>query len=173
MKNKEVFDTLIRTCAGDFLRSSGLESTPNNDADAPMEDAAVIGFSGHDVRGVVGLGMQRATLQQLAMPPQDPARGEPLLEDWLSEAANQLLGRLKNKLLGYGTVVSIALPMVLRGVRLQFVANSGAGPWTYTFDTAAGRVCVWLDVRVRTGFELIETSDPESKSIAEGELMLF
>ena len=46
---------------------------------------------------------------------------QPDLEDWCLELNNQLVGRLKNKLLGYGRVVIVGLPMLLTGTDVSAV----------------------------------------------------
>jgi hypothetical protein len=172
MTNKQIFDDLITACTTEFLHAAGVEFCSSIETEVVMEYASVIGFSGNDMRGVIGLGMSGPTLGQLAGFRAIPNVDAPM-EDWLGEASNQLLGRLKNKLLGYGTIVSIALPMTLRGVRLQFISTRAMGVWTYGFDSKAGQICVWLDVRVKDGFVLTPSNDADMQGVPEGELMLF
>ncbi|HYO94895.1 MAG TPA: chemotaxis protein CheX [Polyangiaceae bacterium] len=176
--NKQIFDQLIRTCVRELIEQCGLKVSDSQGAAAPMERAAAVGFSGDQVRGAIGLGMQATTLQRLAdaqaPPAQDAAlERDALLEDWLGETANQLLGRFKNRLLGHGASVSMALPMVLRGLRMQFASDRDDRVTTYVFDSAEGPICVWLDVRVHDGFLLTTATNPELLGAPEGALMLF
>lgn len=176
--NKEIFDQLIRTCVRELIEQCGLTISDGRGEAAPMERAAAIGFSGDQVRGAIGLGMQATTLQRLAdaqaAPSHEPApEPDTLVEDWLGETANQLLGRFKNRLLGHGASVSMALPMVLRGLRMQFAAERDDGVTTYVFDSAEGPICVWLDVRVNDGFLLTSATNPQLLGAPEGALMLF
>lgn len=137
----------------------------------PIEFAATLGFSADKVRGMIGLGMDPGTLQQLVT--RDGSGADVNIEDWLAESVNQLLGRIKNKLMAYDLLVSLALPTVLRGVHLRFVGGQKAGLWTYSFESAAGPLFVWLDVRRDPDFELVATRDPEKQAMPEGELVLF
>jgi hypothetical protein len=94
-------------------------------------------------------------------------------EDWLGEAANQLLGRIKNRLLGHGLVVSIALPTVLRGVELKLMAAGDSVLCTYGFESPAGDVCAWLDVLCDPSLTLVPNDDPALHSAPEGAVELF
>jgi hypothetical protein len=170
MGNREVFDQLVVASATELFRHRGIELEPTTVRDAPIEYAAVIGFAADDMRGMVGLGMDPDTLRNLAAHV-GAAGVNP--EDWLGESANQLLGRLKNKLLDYGVAVGVALPTVLRGVRLEFLATAARPLWTYGFQSDAGWMCAWLDVRLPAEFVLTRTDDPELRGTPEGELLLF
>ncbi|HMJ15093.1 MAG TPA: chemotaxis protein CheX [Polyangiaceae bacterium] len=170
MSNKPIFDELLVTCATELFRARGFELRRTSDLDTPIEYAAIIGFASDEVRGMLGLGMYPSTLERLASKHAGSAAS---LEDWLGECVNQLLGRLKNKLLSYDVVITLALPTVLRGVHLRFLATGPAGLWTYSFDSDGGPICVWCDVRHAEGLVLVPSSDPELKSTDEGELLLF
>ncbi len=169
MSQKQVFDELIIQCTTELFRARSVELRHTQAPSSPIEYAAIIGFTADDVRGMVGLGMDAASLQSLA----GRALSEPNCEDWLGESVNQLLGRFKNKLMGYDVVISLALPTVLRGIHLRFLATGPAGLWTYNFDTEKGPLCAWLDVRHESDFVLTPTTDPEMQGTPEGELLLF
>jgi len=170
--NHVLLQQLMTACTADFFAARGVPLRPLSRTETTIERAAAIGFSGREVRGVVGIGMGTETLDNIVA-------AQPLMtdavprDDWLAEAANQLLGRLKNKLVGYGTTVSIALPMILRGIRMQFVSVGTEGLWTYAADSDAGQVFVWLDARIADGIVFQRSEDPDAQSAAEGALMLF
>jgi hypothetical protein len=171
MSNRLVFDELITASATELFGSRGIPLQAYGDRDASIEYAATIGFSAHELSGMLGLGMSPATLERLtALDQEGDAAG---LEDWLGEAVNQLLGRLKNKLVPYGVIVSLAVPNVLRGMSLQFHARRSSPLWMYSFDSEAGIVCVWLDVRMNDGVELAVSADPDQRAAPEGDLVLF
>src|SRR5690606_6646762 len=170
METNRVLDELICRATRELLQGVGLDFQPTSCAGVVMERAAVIGFTGRDLRGVLGIGMTDCTLNALAA----KANAAPHREDWLGEAANQLIGRFKNKLLRYGTTVSIALPMVLRGVRIQFMTPAAPGVSTHRFASSSGDVCVWLDVHARVGFEPRIAPTENVEGVArEGDLLLF
>jgi len=174
MNGRKAFDDLVLASATELFCSRGVEvrPAPQESAEGSVEYAATVGFASDRLRGMVGIGMAPKTLQRLVAA--DEATGPTTIgEDWLAESVNQLLGRLKNKLLGYNVVLSIALPTVLRGVRLEFLSTGRTNIWTYPFECAAGPIWVWLDVRADQAFELAPSSDPALKGTPEGELLLF
>lgn len=167
-----LLNELIMQCTNEFFQSRGVSLHEGAARDGVIEHAAAIGFSSREMRGVVGIGMETATLRRIvAMQPLLGAHVS--VEDWLGEAANQLLGRFKNKLVSYGPVVSIALPMVLRGMRMQFVPIGAEGLWTHVAQSGAGQVWVWLDVRMSDDVVLERSTDPDVQSAPEGAMVLF
>lgn len=172
MNNKAVFDELVNACTSELFQARGVRVRATERLDDGMEYAATIGFSSDTVRGMLGLGMSPVTLERLIKAENLAVTGE-FGEDWLAESVNQLLGRLKNKLLRYNLAVSLALPTVLRGVCLRFLSTRPTTLWTYPFESDAGPISVWLDVRHDAGLQLVPTSDPEMQGTPEGELLLF
>jgi hypothetical protein len=172
MDNKGVFDELMKACTCELFLARGVELRVVEHANDDMEYAATIGFSSDTMRGMLGLGMSPDTLERLVARENLSSAGG-LGEDWLAESVNQLLGRLKNKLLRYNLEVSLALPTVLRGVSLRFLSTRPAALWTYLFESDAGPISVWLDVRHAAGLVLSPTSDPEMQGAPEGDLLLF
>jgi hypothetical protein len=172
MNNRGVFDELVQACTSELFEARGVAIRATDRLDETMEYAATIGFSSDALRGMLGLGMSPATLEHLIAKENLPLTAG-LGEDWLAESVNQLLGRLKNKLLRYNVVVSLALPTVLRGVCLRFLSTRPAALWTYPFESDAGPISVWLDVRHDSGLILRPTSDPEMQGTPEGDLLLF
>ena len=172
MSNKEVFDQSVLASAAELFQSVGIELCPVAKFEDSTEYAATIGFSAGDVRGLVGIGMNPSTFAQLfAGTLNKPPAADP--EDWLGECVNQLLGRLKNKLLPYGVVISPALPTVLRGVRLHFRPTALSSFWMYGFEMPAGLLCVWLDVCIPESVVFALRDDPEFQGTPEGALLLF
>jgi hypothetical protein len=170
--NAELLNGLMEQSTREFFQSRNVTLHASSATTCLIEHASAIGFSSKEIRGVVGVGMETETLQRIvATQPLISGRVPP--DDWLGEAANQLLGRFKNKLMSYGAIVSVALPMILRGMRMQFVAVGTEGLWTETVDSSAGPICVWLDARISEGVTLTLSTDPDAQSAAEGEMMLF
>jgi hypothetical protein len=172
MSNKTVFDQLVTSAASDLFAARGIDVKVVRGSDVSIEYAATIGFAADGMRGMIGLGMSPDTLQRMTA--QDQPNGTTYnSEDWLAESANQLLGRLKNKLLRYGVTLSIALPTVLQGVRLQFLGTGNTTLWTHALDSDLGPFWVWLDVRCKEELVLAEVDDPSLEPTSEGELLLF
>jgi hypothetical protein len=172
MSNKNVFDQLLAESSRELFRARGIDLQAAAQCDTTIEYAAVIGFASDKLRGMVGIGVDPSTLTQLASEDRN-AGPQTNAEDWLAESVNQLVGRLKNKLLGYGAPVGLALPTLLRGVRLQFLARRPETLSSHAFQSPAGLVHVWLDVQVDPALVLKPTGDPEMQSTPEGEVVLF
>ncbi len=124
--------------------------------------SSVMGFVGEQLRGTCLLACERAPLDA-SCPPGGRAR------DWIGELANQLIGRLKVKLLSYEIDVALTTPIVLQGIRIQPLPRASLEP--AMFAASNGVVLAWIEVEVKDGFSL---PAPRPADAGEtGELMLF
>lgn len=123
--------------------------------------SGVMGFVSDSVRGTCLLAAPESTLRAAAP---DAA----ILRDWVGELANQLVGRLKSKLMARGETIKLSTPVVLSGVRLSPLPRTQAQP--ALFASSAGRVMVWLEVEVAPGFEL---GAERPLCASEGEFLMF
>lgn len=100
---------------------------------------------------------------------------QPDLEDWCLELNNQLVGRVKNKLLGYGRVVSVGLPMLFTGTDVSSVNPPDSEVHRYSIESADGQITLTLATLLAPGVELheIESSNNEEAVLVEGTLALF
>ena len=171
MSNKGVFDEIVISCTGDLFASRGIELEVASEL-KPIEYAVTIGFTADHLRGVMGLATSPSSLAAL-IAADDEVKNPVIEEDWLAEAVNQLAGRVKNKLVSRGVSMGLALPTVLRGMRLAFLSTGQQDLWTYPFATRAGALCVWLDIRFDSNFKLAPLGDTELRAASEGELVLF
>ena len=100
------------------------------------------------------------------------ASDESVIEDWVGELSNQLLGRAKNKLAAMGLSFKLATPTVVGGSRLRLVqAESNASEWMCV-DSSSGRLYVMLEFRGNVDFEWAEDIGRRNAA-AEGEVRLF
>jgi hypothetical protein len=107
------------------------------------------------------LAAPQATVEAAA-PPAAGAR------DWVGELSNQLVGRLKAKLMARGATIALSTPVVLRGVRLSPLPRTDVAP--VVFDSPAGRVLVWVEVEIEDDFQL---GEERALQASEGELLVF
>jgi len=124
--------------------------------------SSVMGFVCEPLRGTCLLVCERGPLET-SCPPGGRAR------DWIGELANQLVGRLKIKLLAYEIDVALTTPIVLQGIRIQPLPRTATEP--AMFSNPAGVVLVWTEVEVASGFSLPAPRPPEAGET--GEMMLF
>jgi len=171
-ENFAVLDELLRDCCIELMADYGLPATQ---ADVGLETAtgvavAAVDFSGRDVRGTIGLRMTSSVVLQTyrAALGRSIELDSPEAKDWSCELANQLIGRLKNKLRSYNVSFSVNTPRLLatfpvaeleRAMRSRFVSDRG---------TFAG----YLDVMIAPGFAFVD-SPPEVPLVDEGDLVLF
>jgi CheY-specific phosphatase CheX len=135
-------------------------------AEAPAEDptVGVIGFTAAKLRGNLALLIPSEVIRVTQS-------GSDAM-DWAGELTNQYLGRLKNKLIGYGVALEISTPLVVSGLSLRLQEASGARTQRVDCDTSAGPVHALISVRIAEGFEISEESSGEPMA-SEGEMLLF
>lgn len=124
--------------------------------------SSVMGFIGAQLRGTCLLACEQGPLEG-SCPPGGVSR------DWIGELGNQLVGRLKVRLLGYTVDVALTTPIVLRGIRIQPLPKRPIDP--VTFDSGHGVVLAWLEVEVEQDFVLPDRRPADAGET--GELMLF
>jgi CheY-specific phosphatase CheX len=140
----------------------------------PGELAAFIGFTGAHMKGSLLLTTSRAlvtasnpqTASGTILPEED-------LRDWLGELSNQLVGRLKIKLLDYGVAIDLSTPTTLAGDMLR---GGSAGPMSgrlSTFFCGDHVVEVFFNVKIADGVTLAYNPLPADEQSAEGDLMFF
>ncbi|MET0386533.1 MAG: chemotaxis protein CheX [Polyangiales bacterium] len=130
----------------------------------PLLYCGVVGFSGDQLRGAVLLATSREPLGRTS-PSSDSS-----LREWIAELANQLLGRIKNRLLPRGVTIHLSTPIVLRGAHIAPVSRSELVPYAFSCD--GGNVCVWFDSEIAPGVDLTQVVDTEGLA-AEGTSTLF
>lgn len=132
--------------------------------DAELLFCGVVGFTGEQMRGTLLLATSREPLGRTT------PGGESSLREWIAELSNQLLGRIKNKLLAHGVNLHLSTPVVLRGAQIAPVSRAELIPYAFACD--GGYVCVWFDAEVQSGVDLTKTVDTEGV-VAEGSTTFF
>lgn len=128
--------------------------------------AGIIGFTGEAMRGTLLL-IPSDAVATAAGAPANPA-GQ---RDWIGELANQLLGRLKTRLLRHGIEVTITTPLVVHGRYIAPVPTSDSVPFPLAYHSPHGIIHVWIDADLAPGLELVE--EHGKSLLSEGELMMF
>jgi CheY-specific phosphatase CheX len=123
--------------------------------------SGVMGFVGEQVRGTCLLAAPQGTIQAAA--PKDAGT-----RDWVGELSNQLVGRLKAKLMSRGATIALSTPVVLRGVKLSPLPRTDVEP--VVLQSPQGKVLVWLEVEIEDGFQFHEE---RALSATEGDLLMF
>ena len=127
-----------------------------------------IGFSSPTLNGSVLLAIPNVVLQQTLPTPDSN------LADWCGELANQLLGRLKNKLLNYDVIITMALPVVVSGAEFRLPTRAQRSARHFSFVSEWGRLFVCTEMELGASIELVRHGfGSTSHSIDEGELLFF
>jgi hypothetical protein len=105
----------------------------------------VIGFNGKGVRATCLVGAEQTLVEASCR-----ASGRP--RDWIAELANQLIGRVKMKLLGYSVSVTMTTPLALSGIRVTPLPRSAGEPVAFT--SPRGAALLWLELETDDDFVL-------------------
>lgn len=145
----DLIDRVATECCSTFAPASVARPVPAQASQPLSELVAVIGFSGDQLKGAIGL---CASLEDLAATHPSAIAGEPTtlkdLEDWIGESANQLLGRLKSQFQRYGLAMWMGTPLVLRGISVA-VATTDDNVRRFALDLGGGRTFTfWLDMEI-------------------------
>ncbi len=152
-----------------------LSSSPC-DAEASLSRAAIIGFSGDDVRGTLGVATSLPALTRVlegSGAPEDPSRCQhTAAEDALGELANLILGFVKRAWLRREVHITLATPLVIRGRALE-VCGGEVSHWVTAESESGGeRISAWLDIHSSEELE-VPDADSSKDIVAEGETLLF
>jgi CheY-specific phosphatase CheX len=151
-----------RACV-ELLKDYGVIMAPGNMMwEASLREPVffgVIGFVGTGVRGTCLLGAQQRLVEASSRAGNRP-------RDWVAELTNQLMGRLKMKLLTCGVSVKMTTPLALSGVQLTPLPRLGEEPQAFTSER--GSALVWLELETEDGFVLEEE---QPLSVQPGDLV--
>jgi chemotaxis protein CheX len=140
----------------------------------PSMLATSIGLVGPDVKGVLVMitlpGFLRATY-----PPELSAlpAGDDDLADWAGELANQLLGRLKNRLCTLGLDFNQSMPTVVRGDRLKLWVDDRPNSLGCRMRIRNERVDFYLEAIRPDGAALLAAGPRPTTASREGQGFLF
>jgi CheY-specific phosphatase CheX len=173
-----LFASSLRESTGELLDSYHTvpSALPPRRHDVGREDLCIasVGFTGADVRGsLVIMAADEVLAASLSGVARDEATDE-LFADWAAELANQLCGRLKNKLLRQGVLVTISVPSVLRAsgaVHHSRPRPIGVGT-SHSFSSGTSGFTVSLDVLLAPAF-IAGPAPVDGTVAAEGELVFL
>jgi hypothetical protein len=147
----------------ELMADYGVELSMASDGWEARDDEAklfgVIGFGSKGVRATCLIGAERALVDASCR-----TSGRP--RDWIAELANQLVGRIKMKLLGHGVSVTMTTPLALSGVRVTPLPRFGEDP--VAFSSAKGAALLWLEIEADDQFVL---SPARPLSVEPGDLV--
>jgi hypothetical protein len=167
--NNRPIDDLVFECCQELFSAYALDLHPRSRDDFPNAEAlavcGVMGFGGKQMRGALVMAATREPLEST-----NPG-GLTSQRDWVCELANQLMGRIKNRLLALNVEILLATPAGLSGDNLS--PGKLRAPQVFATDRG-GFVCVWIDCEMNEGFELPTTLPKALEgAVSEGDTLLF
>lgn len=169
----ELFDTNLEVALAALFEHLGIAVTFEPAPDrAKCDLACSIGFASPSLRGSLTVTADRSFVVN-SRPPElrSGAPNEIEVSDWMGELGNQLLGRLKNRLIAHGVVIDLGTPAVLYGVEIQRHVGRRPVACQRFLLGSAGKLVVHLDADVGEDFQLAEANGAEA--MPEGEVALF
>jgi hypothetical protein len=185
-RSSEFLERLAQNAAIDLFAAYGVTLdrkpvTPMGDAEGPdVSSGGVIGFRGKDLDGsllVVG------TFSLLAECRPQPPKPGPLsissasdwilVRDWSMELANQLLGRIRNRLREYGIEVQVKLPTAVSGYPLAVSIRRRTSTALQFATSNKHTLRLWFDAAPGPKFEATILSKANAALPKEGDVVLF
>ncbi|HEY3497078.1 MAG TPA: chemotaxis protein CheX [Polyangiaceae bacterium] len=169
-----LLDSVVEDASVALFASIGLSLSREADsAKSPDDMGASIGFAGPELRGALVL-ISTRKLVRLALPREVQDRSsDEQLADWMGELANQLLGRIKNKLIAYGVNLAMGTPAVMLGLDLARKDRHRGVRRQFSFRHAEEALSVYLDAVAPAEFKLKVPSVPPVGGIVEGDVAFF
>tara|TARA_R110002073_G_scaffold132_3_gene1677 strand:- start:13093 stop:13635 length:543 start_codon:yes stop_codon:yes gene_type:complete len=168
---------LFLQCCKDLFQSLDCETHLTDGRSANLDESpiACIDAGSEDVEFMIGL---QLPLQVLALT-YPVAEGittveEDRLEDWVSELSNQLIGRLKAKLIEHDCFVQLGLPQSYFGAKVDELLSQNSDQADYYFDID-GEIC-GCSISIEIFDEAMSFSIEKNEDIdiqEEGELEMF
>lgn len=161
---------IIEECCTSLFQDCGVPLEPMSESGALQinEKGAVafIGFSGPDVRGYLILGASLGLLRK-AYPFSGDGAAEEDLREWLKELSNQLLGRVKGRLLRHNLSFDVSCPTSMVGMDLRGDAGE-----VMRFGDSSAALLIEFDAELSPEFQFGVESAARVMPV-EGDLLLF
>jgi hypothetical protein len=139
---RQVLDIILQSCTVELFHSLGVALAPvarSWTAMAPREHFTVVGtttFSDPKANGSLALSMDQGVYTLFP----NPALTDHARHDLLREMTNQLIGRIKNRLLQFQVTLRTGLPTVIRKQMIDRQFASGTPFAAYVFRTLRGEI---------------------------------
>lgn len=164
--------SVLVEAAAELLEGLGMSAEP---ARADEDDlAAVIGFTSEHLCGNLLLRAQESFVERTRsqlMGGRASTHAERC--DWVAELSNQLLGRIKNKLISRGVSIAMTTPSVIEGRNISISRPpSTEKHLRFHLETGTGPLWAWLDLEVQPTLALLATNAVDDV-VSEGDVLMF
>ena len=130
----------------------------------------MLGFTGSQLRGSLAISTTR---EFLARTRPVPFQSDLEVRDWGAELVNQLVGRVKSRMVEYGVDLRLSTPVSIMGADLHVMFDDrGSSRDALWFSSPPGHVAVLVDVVVEPGVEFRRLPE-HGLPVAEGDFVPF
>ena len=168
---RALLDTMIQSSTVDLFHAAGIAVAPiaSTRADPTSITARAlmssISFSGTGLAGSLGMLVPTGVFELVKQDPIRPFTGIA----WVQDSVNQLLGRIKARLLQFQVTIQMGLPISLDEKGLKQMVTQGVLA-TYRFRTLRGEIAVTLSGKIDYG----KLNYSNQTSFAnEGDIIIF
>ncbi|MBL8618220.1 MAG: chemotaxis protein CheX [Deltaproteobacteria bacterium] len=169
--NSEVMRELLTSCALELFADYGVVLEPAKAPVSPSEMVAVVGFTSDEMRGTLAISAQLDFFSRTNVISSEPT--EEQIRDWAGELGNQLMGRVKNRLLAYNLVLAMGTPMVIIGMSMHLGQRRTGIVNRLAWTSSQGDIEAWLEASHEAGLWLERSAAAEDAIQAEGDLLFF
>lgn len=171
---RTAIDTILQSSAVELFHSQGVAVAPLRPAPLGTQQrfydwVGLIHFEAANLSGVLTVSVPMAIWSSRETTVSAPSDAE-TLADWHRELANQLMGRIKNRLLKFQLVMRPRLPSALSGAALELHRKRSASEVLYRFRALRGDILVVVDAPLERA---ILAYAGDAQIAREGELILF
>jgi hypothetical protein len=163
---------MIQGSAVDLFHSCGLAVAPVERSQQRTEEiqtpelGGMISFAGRGFSGTLTVAVPPAVFALIKQDPKRPYSGR----DWVREITNQLLGRIKSRLLQFQVTLQAGLPTLMGRDAIERQRTRGGLFAAYTFRTLRGDIVVTLSGDIDHG---IFVYTGMASVVTEGDVILF
>jgi Chemotaxis phosphatase CheX len=171
--SRTTIDTILQSSTVALFHAHGLGVAPLGSSPVGSQPryhdvVGLIGFDAPTFSGTLTLSIPNLVFDAL-VEHRDPS-DHTTLGDWSQEMANQLLGRIKNRLTMFQVPLRVHLPSVLSGVALERLRKRSQHETIYRFRALRGDIIVTLDAPFDNGMLAYSGT---TLVVKEGEIILF
>jgi hypothetical protein len=144
---RSTLDILVQICTVELFQSLGIAAAPLTVArravepQQPNDLVGVVSFSGARASGRVTLSLNDAVYTLFPT----PVNGSHAMRDAVRELTNQLIGRIKNRLMQFQVMLRIGLPSAMSAQAMVQQRPADADVVTYQFRTLRGEIQVTFE----------------------------
>lgn len=173
-EERAIFAGALADVTGEMWRAA-VPSPRTTGAVAAQVMVASIGLAGPCFRGALVLRAAPAFFRAVYPPElRKSALTTSEVFDWAGEMANQLLGRMKNRLARLGLDFHLSTPTVVMGDRLRLgLGRFAATPIAHGVAVAGAPVEIFFEIVHDEGKALLPATGPVMVASLEGEGLLF